>query len=110
MVAIIAVGLIGIGCRTAPITGRRQLLLVPEGQEVALGVTSFEELLSQEPLSQNPHYIEMVQRVGHRIAAAAQRPDYQWDFRVIASPTMNAFCLPGGKVAVYEGIFASLSE
>lgn len=93
-----------MGCRTAPITGRHQLLLVPEGQEVTMGVSSFEELLAHEPLSQNQQYIEMVNRVGNRIAAAAQRPDYQWEFRVISSPVMNAFCLPGGKVAVYEGI------
>jgi predicted Zn-dependent protease len=46
----------------------------------------------------------MVNRVGHRIARVANRPDYQWEFRVIASPEQNAFALPGGKVAVYEGI------
>ena len=46
----------------------------------------------------------MVQRVGHRIADASGRRDYQWDFQLIASATQNAFALPGGKVAIYEGI------
>jgi predicted Zn-dependent protease len=46
----------------------------------------------------------MVQRVGQRIAAVSGRPDYQWEFKLFASPEQNALCLPGGKVAVYEGI------
>ncbi len=45
-----------------------------------------------------------MKRVGKRIAAVANRKDYQWDFRLIESETQNAFCLPGGKVAIYQGI------
>lgn len=92
------------GCRTVDVTGRHQLLLVPENQEVAMGATAFQEILRDEPPSQNQHYVELVQRVGQRIAAVANRPDFAWEFKVIASPEQNAFCLPGGKVAVYEGI------
>jgi Zn-dependent protease with chaperone function len=92
------------GCRTVSMTGRKQLLLVPEASEIQMGVSAFDETLSTETPSQNQHYVQMVQQVGQRISAVADRPDYQWDFRVIASPQMNAFCLPGGKVAVYEGI------
>ncbi|MCA9246235.1 MAG: M48 family metallopeptidase [Planctomycetales bacterium] len=92
------------GCRTVEMTGRKQLLLVPEDQELAMGITAFQETLSGEPESQNAHYREMVQRVGQRIAKVASRDDYEWEFHVIASPQQNAFCLPGGKVAVYEGI------
>ncbi len=93
-----------LGCRNAPITGRRQLVLVPESKEIALGLTAYNETLASETPSANPQYIEMVQRVGSRLAQVANRPDYQWDFRVISSPQQNAFCLPGGKVAIYEGI------
>lgn len=92
------------GCHTVDVTGRNQLLLVPENQEVSMGVTAFQETLRTESPSQNEHYVQLVQQVGQRIAAAADRPDYQWEFQVIASPEQNAFCLPGGKVAVYEGI------
>ena len=92
------------GCRTVPMTNRKQLLLTPENQEVALGLSSFEEVKTKEPASTNRVCIELVNRVGQRIAAAADRPDYQWEFCVIAAETQNAFCLPGGKVAVYEGI------
>ncbi len=94
----------GTGCRSAPVTGRPQVLLVPEQQELSLGLTSFQEVIAKEPASTNRQYVEMVERVGQRIAAVAEKPEYQWEFRVIASPTQNAFCLPGGKVAIYEGI------
>jgi predicted Zn-dependent protease len=92
------------GCRTAPVTGRRQLLVVPEGQEISLGSQAFQETITQEPASQNTRLSEMVNRVGQRIAAVAGRNDYEWDFRLISSEQRNAFCLPGGKVAIYEGI------
>ena len=93
-----------LGCRTTPITGRHQVMLLPETQEISMGLTSYEELMAEESLSHNQQLVAMVDRVGHRIAKVAQRPDYEWEFRLIASPTMNAFALPGGKVAVYEGI------
>lgn len=93
-----------VGCRTVEITGRRQLLLVPESNEMKLGASTFQETLAEERPSTNQHYVEMVNRVGQRIAAVANRPDYDWEFKLIASPTQNAFCLPGGKVAIYEGI------
>jgi predicted Zn-dependent protease len=96
--------LVVIGCASAPITNRHQLLLVPESQEITLGLASYSEILNREPISTNPQWIEMVNRVGERLAAVANRPDYQWEFKVIAAPQQNAFCLPGGKVAVYEGI------
>jgi predicted Zn-dependent protease len=92
------------GCRSAPITGRKQLLLLPEGQEIAMGVSAYEEVLAEEQPSSNQQYIDVVTRVGHRIARVANRPDYEWQFRVVASPEQNAFALPGGKVAIYEGI------
>ncbi|MCA9207190.1 MAG: M48 family metallopeptidase [Planctomycetales bacterium] len=85
-------------------TGRSQLMLMAEDKELELGLQAYQETTTAEPASTNQRYIEMVNRVGQRIAAAADRPDYQWEFRVIASPQQNAFCLPGGKVAVYEGI------
>lgn len=92
------------GCRSVPMTGRKQLVMYPEAQEIDMGVTAFQEVTSAEPPSANSRYNEMVSRVGQRIAAVAGRPDYQWEFRVIASAEQNAFCLPGGKVVVYEGI------
>ncbi|MFK7821226.1 MAG: M48 family metallopeptidase [Planctomycetaceae bacterium] len=107
--AFVLVCLVGVtiaGCRTTPITNRRQVLnpLVSESREVEMGVTAYNEMLKEERPSANQRYAEMVERVGRRIAAVADKPDYQWEFKLIQSPQQNAFCLPGGKVAVYEGI------
>lgn len=93
-----------IGCSTTPVTGRRQLLVMSEDKENAMGLTAYEEVLKDEPITKNSGATEMVKRVGQRIAAVAERPDFQWDFNVIEAKTQNAFCLPGGKVAVYTGI------
>ncbi len=92
------------GCRSAPVTGRNQLILMPESQEVALGLQAFEQVVADEPESQNVPLTQLVGRVGHRIATVADRSDFDWEFRLLAGSQQNAFCLPGGKVAVYEGI------
>lgn len=92
------------GCHTAPVTRRPQLILVPEGQEIALGRQAFQEKITSEQLSQDTRLSKLVNRVGQRIASVAGRNDYQWEFKLIANSAQNAFCLPGGKVAIYEGI------
>jgi predicted Zn-dependent protease len=86
------------------------MLLLPEQQEIAMGVSAYEEVMSSEPPSTNTRYIQMVDRVGKRIADVSDRADYQWEFRVLQSDTQNAFCLPGGKVAVYEGILPACAN
>lgn len=93
------------GCSTTE-TGRRQLRLVSSEQEMQLGLTAFEEIKKETPISKDPKYNEMVRRVGERIAKQAQSrlPNAQWEFVVFDSPEANAFCLPGGKVGVYTGL------
>lgn len=85
-------------------TGRKQVMLSPESKEIAMGAEAYQELLAEEALSTNQEATEMVKRVGRRIAAVSDRDDYNWEFQLISGPTKNAFCLPGGKVAIYEGI------
>ena len=92
------------GCRTTPVTGRKQLLLIPESQEISMGVSAYQEVMQKETPTSNQRFQEMVERVGQRIAAVSGRDDFQWEFKVVQSQQQNAFCLPGGKVAVYEGI------
>lgn len=106
----LGVALVGIaifsGCGTVPVTGRSQLNLMSPGQEMQLGLTSFEETKKQVPISKDAQATAMVQRVGQRIAAVAGQdmPEAQWEFVVFESKEANAFCLPGGKVGVYTGI------
>ena len=93
------------GCVRAPGTARDQFIYISEEKEIAMGLNAFREVLRQAPLSENPEINEMVHRVGNRIAQAANKPEYQWEFAVIQDDkTINAFALPGGKVAVFTGI------
>ena len=94
------------GCTTVPYTGRSQLMLIAPQEEMAMGYKAAQEIEKKEPLSRDPYYNTLVRRVGYRIAKAANRPDYRWEFHVIDKPkTVNAFCLPGGKIFVYTGLF-----
>ena len=94
------------GCNTVPITGRHQLNLVSAGQEMQLGLTSFDQLKKTTPISHDPAANALVQKVGKRIAAVTSKdmPNAQWEFVVFESKEANAFCLPGGKVGVFTGI------
>src|SRR3989304_3327161 len=95
-----------VACTTAPYTGRSQLMLVSESQEVGLGEEAYRQTLRDSVLTNHPEALRIVRKVGERIARAANKPDYKWEFRVIDDPEMaNAFAVPGGKVAVYTGIF-----
>ncbi|MEK7210845.1 MAG: M48 family metallopeptidase, partial [Candidatus Binatota bacterium] len=95
-----------VACTTAPYTGRSQLMLVSEGQELGLGEEAYRHTLRDSVLLRDYEAERIVRQVGERIARAANKPDYKWEFRVIDDPEMvNAFAVPGGKVAVYSGIF-----
>lgn len=70
-----------------------------------MGLQAYQETLAKAKLSGDMQATNMVASVGRRIAAAADRPDFDWQFNLIDEPgTVNAFCLPGGRVAVYTGI------
>src|SRR5690349_3123377 len=101
---VLAVVLSLVACETVPITGRSQLVLIPEGTEVKMGLDSYQEIIGKAKLSTDPKANEQVTRVGRRIAEATDRKDYQWEFKVIEDTQVNAFCLPGGKMAVYTGM------
>ena len=99
-------------CESAPITGRSQLMLVSESEERQMGLQAYQQVLSKEPLSYDAETNALVEKVGRRIAAAAERPPgelwraprFRWEFKTVDNKEPNAFCLPGGKVVVYTGI------
>ncbi|MGJ8640661.1 MAG: M48 family metallopeptidase [Opitutaceae bacterium] len=96
------------GCHTVPQTGRSALHLVPNDELVASSAAQFGQLKQETPISRDPIYNAMLRRVGERIAyvAAPDIPNAQWEFVVFDdSSQINAFAMPGGKVAVYTGIF-----
>jgi predicted Zn-dependent protease len=104
-----------VGCETNPYTGRSQLLMTSVSQEVQMGAQAYNQVKSDPKmrLSQDPREIEPVKRVAARIVEAAKRSKYaemanqfHWEVTVIKDDkTANAFALPGGKMAVYTGIF-----
>lgn len=109
IIAGVILALLFIGCTKAPITGRNQLIMVSPQQELALGFESAKQVLQSEKVSTNPQKNAQVKRIGERIAAVTERlyqPNFKWEFFVIENAEQaNAFCLPGGKVFVYTGIF-----
>ncbi|WP_345989148.1 M48 family metallopeptidase [Sulfurimonas sp. HSL1-2] len=92
------------GCAKTPVTGRSQLILISNEQEISLGLSESEKLKQSAKLSTDKAQTERIRRIGKRIAAVSGRDDFQWEFNVIESDTLNAFCLPGGKVYFYTGL------
>lgn len=93
------------GCYRAPGTARDQVIFFSEEKELQFGLSAYREVLRTAPLSDNAEVNELVHRVGRKIAEAANKPEYQWEFAVIQDDKMvNAFALPGGKVAIFTGI------
>lgn len=85
-------------------TGRNQLVGMSIGQEMELGLQSYKEVLKSENIITSGPEVDLVKSVGERIAKASQNEQFKWEFNVIKSDQQNAFCMPGGKVAVYSGI------
>ncbi len=92
------------GCAQVDGTARRQLIITSVAQENQLGEQSYAEVKGQEKPCTDAETIAFVERVGKRLAAAAPDKGFHYEFTVLESATANAFCLPGGKVAVYTGI------
>jgi len=103
------------GCAEVPITGRRQLSLVPESLVTSMSVQEYQQFLSQSKVGGDARQNEMIKRVGTRIVQAVDQfqkthgeedrfAGYQWEFNVIEDKQINAFAMPGGKVVVYTGI------
>ncbi len=99
-----------ISCSKTPYTNRNQLIMFSPQQEMQMGYQSSREILKKEKISKDPKLNSMVQRVGKKIADAAKRDDYQWEFYVIDKDILNAFCLPGGKIFVYTGLFKAVEN
>jgi len=100
-------------CETVPFSGRNQFLLVSDGEMNTLGAQQYQEVKQSEPLCADPAVTGRVSDIGARVARAADQylasqgrsSGFQWEFITIeADDTVNAWCMPGGKVAVYTGI------
>jgi len=104
-VGAVAVALLLASCESAPVTGRNQLILLPESQDAALGLDAWQQIKQEQPVSNNRQLQQRVERVGRRIAEASGEPGWDWQFTVFQNDEPNAFALPGGKVGVNTGLF-----
>jgi predicted Zn-dependent protease len=94
-----------LACAKAPVTGRNQFMLVSEAEEMELGADGYTEILETSDLSTDEEAVERLRTIGRRIADVTGEEDYEWEFNLIENDSIvNAFCLPGGKVAFYTGI------
>lgn len=104
-----------LSCGTVPITGRRQLNLIPAGTMLSMSFQQYDEFLKTHQLSDNSRQTAMVKRAGERISRAVERyfaqrgeserlRNYAWEFNLVEDEAVNAWCMPGGKVVVYTGI------
>ena len=116
LLAVVSAILVGCGTTsTVPITGRKQKLLVSDEQVLSLSNQQYEEYMKSAKASTNATNTAMVKRVGQNLANAvvkylnannlgAEVSQYKWVFNLVQDKQVNAFCMPGGKIVVYEGL------
>ena len=120
---ILLIGITVYACSKVPITGRKQISLVSDAEMNSLSLTSYNQFLTEnkKQVIQSGSQLDMVKRVGSRIAKAVEGylkangyekeiQNYKWEFNLVNSNEVNAWCMPGGKVVVYTGIFKVASN
>ena len=109
------VALLLAGCSTVPVTGRKQLMLVPPAQIAQQSATAYRQVIKKGPLSQDREKVAQIKRVGNDVSVAVEKylrqnghgslvSQFKWEFNLIENKTPNAWCMPGGKVVFYTGI------
>jgi len=92
-------------CVKVPVTNRRQFNLIPDGLMREIGASTYKSMLADLKVQKGTENAQVIDSIGEDIAKAANQKDYNWKFKLIQdSDTINAWCLPGGKIAVYTGI------
>ncbi|MDQ3282681.1 MAG: M48 family metalloprotease [Acidobacteriota bacterium] len=98
-------------CSTNPATGKRMFNIVSESQEIAIGEQSHSEIVRQFGVyDEKPELNRLVDRIGHQLAAASERPNLPWQFTVLDTPMVNAMALPGGKIYVTRGMLERINS
>lgn len=101
---------LAIACARNPATGKRQLSLVGEGREIALGRSNDPAIVSSMGVYPDSSIQMYVRGLGARLAATSERPNLPWTFRVVDEPIVNAFAVPGGFIYITRGILAHLNS
>ncbi len=104
VLAIVVAGGILQSCYVNPATGKEQISLISESQEIQMGRESDQAIVAQLGLYPDSAWQQYVRTLGLSLAAVSERPDLPWTFRVVDDPTVNAFALPGGFIYVTRGM------
>ncbi|MGE5681642.1 MAG: M48 family metallopeptidase [Bacillota bacterium] len=118
---VLLFSLILVECSTVPLTGRRQLDLVPNSQMLSMSFQQYGDFIKSHKVVTGTDQAQMVKRVGSKIQKAVEQyfaqnnlsdelKGYQWEFNLVEDPQVNAWCMPGGKVVVYSGILPLASD
>src|SRR3954468_7380034 len=99
-----------LGCAENPATGKKQLNLVPQSQEISIGKQSAEEVAPSVGIYDHGNLQHYISDLGHRLAAQGERPNLPWTFQVVDDSAVNAFALPGGYVFITRGILAHMNN
>ena len=108
-------------CGSVPLTGRKQVLLVSDQEVLLSSLTQYSDYMKSAKKSSSKDGAAMVTRVGKKIAAATEQylrnngleseiKNFAWEFNLVNDPQVNAFCMPGGKIVVYEGLMQLVSS
>lgn len=109
------------GCSSVPLTGRKQVLLVSDQEVLSASLTQYSDYMKGAKKSSNTAQTQMVVRVGKKIASATEAylkangmsseiKNFAWEFNLVQDSQVNAFCMPGGKIVVYEGLMKLVSS
>jgi predicted Zn-dependent protease len=97
------------GCARNPVTGKREIMLVSESQEVQMGREAAKQIPEELGLIDDRQVLELVQTAGLQMARGSERPELPWEFHVVDSPVVNAFAIPGGFIYLTRGILAHMN-
>jgi len=104
MRSLIPFFLLLVACATVPYTNRKQFNLLSSKEEIQLGTQAYRDILRSNSRSKNQEWVDQLQSVGNSIKRQARKRSFRWEFNVLKGKEVNAFALPGGKVAFWEGI------
>lgn len=110
LVAALTAATLFSACATNPVTGRRELSLVSESQEVQMGRDASQNDLKRVGEVPSPEAIATVRRIGQSMAAKSERPNLPWEFHVLDDAAVNAFAYPGGFIFVTRGLLTHINS
>ena len=121
IIGLFIISLLFTACGSVPLTGRRQMLLVSDAEIISASLSQYNDYIKTAPLSTDKTKTATVERVGKKIATATEAylkqngygsevANFQWEFKLVRDNQVNAFCMPGGKIVVYEGLLPLIAS